>query len=349
MRILSPAANIGKLVLSVVAMCALLPGAARAEGGWTALQVLPPHFRLQPGEAVHYTVRGTTATGKPEGVESFRIESSDPDVVRIGESLGFVHAISKGRARLHFVAEGTDKLIDFEVAGAAWQPIDAVQSRDAPEIKAREVLFVGHAIRDGFDTTAVAKPGIDRWVRRFKEQAAPVVFFVSAEYPDWYTEEVRPTLAVLSEGQEHSLRLDVDRVIFTGGDFMGCTLRNAQFTLHSLLKQGPRPAIHLIFPEEAIWTGDPRAPYPAPMITLLQRLDLIGPGGSDYDYILGFLLRVVHEFPRMDYPKDPPAPPLAELLSDYSIVVKIGRDFERGFKRANAPEPKGAIYFEFVR
>jgi hypothetical protein len=293
---------------------------------------------------------GATAEGKREFVESFRIESSDPSVLRIGEPSGFVHAISNGRARLHFIAEGADALIDVEVAGGAWQPIDAVQSRDAPEIKASEALFVGHASRDGFDTTAVAKPGIDRWVQRFKEEAAPVVFFVSAAYPDWYTEDRRPTFAVLSEGQEHSLRIDVDRVIFTGGDFEFCTLRNAQFTLHSLLKQAPRADIRFIFPEDAIWVGAPGAPYPAPMITLLQRLDLAGGVEAQYDYVAGrFLLRLVNEFPLLGYPKDPPAPPLAELLSDYSIVVKIGRDFERDFKRTNAPASSGVVYFEFVR
>src|SRR6266851_700196 len=53
MRIPPPATHVGKLVLGV-AMCALLLGAARARAGrWTALEILPPHVRLQPGEAVH--------------------------------------------------------------------------------------------------------------------------------------------------------------------------------------------------------------------------------------------------------------------------------------------------------
>src|SRR2546423_2475095 len=103
-------------VVLCVAMTALLVVAARTGAGHgTSLEILPPQFRLQPGETVHYTVVRVTAAGKREFVESFRIESNDTRVVRIGEASGFVHAMSNGRARLHFIADDADALIDVDV------------------------------------------------------------------------------------------------------------------------------------------------------------------------------------------------------------------------------------------
>jgi hypothetical protein len=52
------------------------------------------------------------------------------------------------------------------------------------------------------------------------------------EYPDWYTSDRRPDYAFISEGQEHQVHVDARRVMFAGGDFMFCLLRNAQMTLH---------------------------------------------------------------------------------------------------------------------
>jgi hypothetical protein len=58
----------------------------------------------------------------------------------------------------------------------------AVHHRTIAEIVAKELLFVGHANLDGFDHTAVAKPGIDRLVQEAKKNGRPVVYWVSKEY-----------------------------------------------------------------------------------------------------------------------------------------------------------------------
>src|SRR5262245_1920249 len=149
----------------------------------------------------------------------------------------------------------------------------AVPHSTARDIVAKELLFVGHANLDGFDHTAVAKPGIDRLVKEAKKKGWRVVYWISAEYPDWYTNDRYPDYAIISEGQEHEIRVDAQRVVFAGGSFMFCLLRNAQMTLHGMLKHDGPPRIHFVFPAQAIWVedtwgpGDER-PYPAPMVLL---------------------------------------------------------------------------------
>ena len=51
-----------------------------------------------------------------------------------------------------------------------------------------------------------------------------VVYSVSKEYPNWYTADHHPGYAVISEGQEHNIRVDAQRVMFAGGSFMFCVL-----------------------------------------------------------------------------------------------------------------------------
>lgn len=75
----------------------------------------------------------------------------------------------------------------------------AVPYKDVHGIAAKDaLLFVGHANRDGFDHTAVAKSGIDSLVREAKKNGWPVVYFVSKEYPNWYTADRRPDDAISS-------------------------------------------------------------------------------------------------------------------------------------------------------
>jgi hypothetical protein len=157
------------------------------------LEIYSAHSRLRVGDQIHYTVI-YRRDGAPNFVENYRLESKDPAVVRVVDSIR-LEAVSPGSA---------------------------------------EVLFVGHANLDGWDHTAVAKPGIDRLVREFKARGHPVVYFVSQDYPFWYTEDRQPDLAVVSEGQEHQIVVDAERVVFSGGDFMVCTLRNVQMTLHGI-------------------------------------------------------------------------------------------------------------------
>ncbi|MFQ5671414.1 MAG: hypothetical protein ACE5HD_13030, partial [Acidobacteriota bacterium] len=151
--------------------------------------------------------------------------------------------------------------------------LEAVPQAEVDAIIGGEVLFVGHANLDGFDHTAVPKPGIDRLVRGFKTRGRPVVYWVSEEYPNWYTEDRQPDLAIISEGQEHAMWIDVDRVVFAGGGFMMCLLRNVRLTLHGMIRADTRDKLHFIFPPDAIWMtniwgpGVPK-PYPAPMVLL---------------------------------------------------------------------------------
>src|SRR5205085_9881360 len=123
------------------------------------------------------------------------------------------------------------------------------------KIKAQEFLFVGHANLDGFDHTAVAKAGIDRLVEQAKKDRRPVVYWVSREYPDWYTADRRPDYAFISEGQEHQIHVDAGRVMFAGGDFMFCLLRNAQMTLHGMVAHNAQH-IDFVVPGPAIWAAD---------------------------------------------------------------------------------------------
>ena len=91
------------------------------------------------------------------------------------------------------------------------------------------------------------KPGIDRLVQDAKKNGLPVVYWVSEEYPHWYTADRHPDYAIISEGQEHEIRVEAQRVVFAGGDFMFCVLRNAQMTLHGMVKHNGARRINFAF------------------------------------------------------------------------------------------------------
>ena len=52
--------------------------------------------------------------------------------------------------------------------------------------------------------------------------------------------------------------------------------------------------------------------------------------------VLPFLDRMITQFPVLGYPADPPAPPLSELLKDWTIVVRFGNRFERVYRRGDS-------------
>ena len=81
-----------------------------------------------------------------------------------------------------------------------------------------------------------------------KKNGWTVVYWVSQEYPDWYTADRHPDYTIISEGQEHQIRVEAERVTFTGGDFMFCTLRNVQMTLHGMIKRNGARHIQFVFP-----------------------------------------------------------------------------------------------------
>jgi len=214
----------------------------------------------------------------------------------------------------------------------------AVPHSTVREIVGKELLFVGHANLDGYDLAAVAKPGIDRAVQEARKKGSTVVYWVSQEYPDWYTADRHPDYAIISEGQEHQIRIQAERIVFTGGSFMFCLLRNAQMTLHSMIKHNAAPRIHFVFQAQAIWRGPPDAqPYPASMVLLTMWFARCANDAQAYDeVVVPFLDRMIQQFPVAGYPSDPPSPALIDLLKDWNIVVRFGDRFERVYRHADS-------------
>ena len=276
------------------------------------------------------------------GCPDVKFAIEDPKIVRLIDPKGLFEAVRPGRTQLVVRSPTSERRITVEVAGPAQPPMTAVPHTTVREIAAKDLLFVGHANLDGFDHTAVAKPGIDRLVQEAKKNGWTVAYFVSQEYPDWYTADRHPDYTIISEGQEHRIRVDAERVVFTGGDFMFCTLRNAQMTLHGMLKHDAPAKINFVFPAQAIWVADIWGPgdkqnYPAPMLLLTTLFARRSDDAQAYEkVVLPFLDRMITQFPVLGYPADPPAPPLSELLKDWTIVVRFGNRFERVYRRGDS-------------
>jgi hypothetical protein len=261
--------------------------------------------------------------------------------VRVREgSTGVLEALKPGRAELVVRTVTSTRRVSIEVARRPEPPIVAVPYTAVRRIAANELLFVGHANLDGWDHTAVAKPGVDHVIHEARKDGATVVYFVSSEYPDWYTADRHPDYAVISEGQEHQIEVQAERVTFAGGSFMFCLLRNAQMTLHGMLKhEGPR-RIDFLFPARAIWVEDlwgpgEKRPYPAPMVLLQTLFARRADDRQAYDeVVVPFLDRLITQFPVGGYPAAAPSPALSTLLEDWNVVVRLGNRFERVYRRA---------------
>jgi hypothetical protein len=310
------------------------------------LELFPKHFLLHPGEQIHYQVRvrqGERSTDVP----TYTFSIKDSQIVRrVPHQKGelFIEAVRSGRTEVVVRTPTSQTPFYLEVAGPARPPVNAIPDSAVTQLKAKEFLFVGHANLDGFDHTAVAKPGIDRLVQEAKRNHVPLVYFVSAEYPDWYTTDRRPDYAIISEGQEHEIFFDAQRVTFAGGDFTFCTLRNVQMTLHAMVKHG-REQIHFVFPAQAIWTQDEKRPYPAPMLLLSTLFARRSNDVQAYDeVVVPFLDRVISQFPVGNYPTNPPRPRLSELLKDWTIAVRFAGRFERVYRHG---DPNKTLLFEF--
>jgi hypothetical protein len=300
------------------------------------LEVFPKHFLLHPGEQIHYTVCESPEGNQPRCPDA-EFATKDHEIVRLIKP-GLFEALRPGRTGLVVRTPTSEQRVTIQVTGRAETPMIAVPQSTVREIVAKDLLFVGHANLDGFDHTAVAKPGIDRLVQEAKKNGWTVVYWVSQEYPDWYTADRHPDYAIISEGQEHQIRIEAQRVVFTGGGFMFCLLRNAQMTLHSMLKHNVGPSIHFVFPAQAIWRGPVDArPYPAPMVLLATWFARSGNDARAYDeVVVPFLDRMIMQFPVAGYPANPPAPALSELLKDWNIVVRFGDRFERVYRRGDS-------------
>ncbi len=169
-----------------------------------------------------------------------------------------------------------------------------------------------------------------------------MVYWISKEYPDWYTADRHPAYAIISEGQQHQIRVKAQRIVFTGGDFMFCLLRNAQMTLHGMISDGRVKHINFVFPAQAIWMADiwsgvDRRPYPAPMVLLKTLFSRRADDAHAYDEIVvPFLDRLISEYPVAGYPADAPPPLLSDLLKDWTIVVRFADGFERNYRRTHS-------------
>jgi hypothetical protein len=310
--------------------------------GTSGLELFPKHFRLCPGEQIRYQVWERSEDSQRREPAHYEFTVEDPKIMRLIKPTGLFEAVGPGRTELVVRTPMTEQRISIEVAGRPQPPMMAVPHNTVREIVAKDLLFVGHANLDGFDHTAIAKPGIDRLVQKAKKKGWPVVYFVSKEYPDWYTADRHPDYAIISEGQEHEIRVDAQRVVFAGGDFMFCVLRNAQMTLHGMVKHNVAPRIHFVFPARAIWAADlwgpgDKRPYPAPMLLLSTLFARRANDARAYDeVVIPFLNRMITEFPVLGYPPNPPVPPLSDLLKDWSIVVRFGDRFERVYRRADS-------------
>jgi hypothetical protein len=309
--------------------------------GARGLEVFPKHFVLHPGEQIHYQVLERSEDGRPRSVD-YELAIEDPEIVRPIEPKGVLEAVRPGRTELVMRTPTSERRITIEVAGRAQLPMMAAHHSTVSEIMAEQLLFVGHANLDGFDYTGVAKPGIDRLVQEAKKNGWLVVYFVSKEYPNWYTADRHPDYAIISEGQEHEIRVDARRVVFAGGSFMFCLLRNAQMTLHRMVKHDGTRRINFVFPAQAIWVEDiwgpgEKRPYPAPMVLLTTLFALGANDARAYEeVVVPFLDRVITQFPVAGYPPDPPAPLLSDLLKDWSVVVRFGNRFERVYRRVDS-------------
>ncbi len=320
---------------------------APAAGGF---ELLPRHFELRPGETIRYTPLKQSASGDLQSFDAVEFEAADPQVLELTDPRGIFQAVGPGRTSLGVKTGEAQQRYEIVVHGPALAAIEAVPFTEVDSIVGEEILLVGHANRDGFDHTAVAKPGVDRLVAEFKARGSPVVFLVSEEYPDWYTEDRQPDLAVVSEGGEHDILIDADRVVFTGGCFMFCLLRNVQSTLHELIRARTRDELHFVFPAAAIWMEDnwgpgPPRPYPAPMLRLgslwaksdsdLQRYEAV---------VIPFLDRLFTEYPVDGYPPDAPMPDLGTLIDGWNVEVAVGHTLRRTHRRADSPK---TVLFEF--
>src|ERR1051325_6428078 len=112
--------------LLLIFLSALL-ATSSASPNTSQLEVFPPHFRLQPGERIHYQVlerphKGSQAKipchvavgfGCPE--VKFSVENSN--IVRLVNANGLYEAVSPGRTQLVFRTATLERRITVEVKG----------------------------------------------------------------------------------------------------------------------------------------------------------------------------------------------------------------------------------------
>src|SRR5262245_10951046 len=146
------------LVFSTVAATAVI--ASCAHTAQSRLEIYPAHSRLRVGDQIHYTII-YRRDGAPNFVKNYSLESKDPAVVRVVDSIR-LEAVSAGRCEVLVRSDVGERVFAIDVEPGARPPIPARHHSEVNRVAGAELLFVGHANLDGFDHTAVAKPGIDR-------------------------------------------------------------------------------------------------------------------------------------------------------------------------------------------
>jgi hypothetical protein len=174
----------------------------------------------------------------------------------------------------------SEQRFTITVAGAAQPSFKTVPHTSVKEIKAKEFVFVGHANLDGYDVTAAAKRGIDRVVAEARKNRVPVVYWVSNEYPNWYTRIVTRTTRLSAKGRTADLHVD-SSASRSRGSFMRCRCKKCSNDPHGMVKHDAQ-RVNFVFPIDAIWVedldrGDKRW-YPTPRSSLVH-----APGASAND------------------------------------------------------------------
>jgi hypothetical protein len=111
-------------------------------------------------------------------------------------------------------------------------------------------------------------------------------------------------------------------------------------TLHGMLKHDAQ-RVHFVFPADAIWVEDmdrgDRKWYPTPPVVLTALFERRKNDAQKYeDVVVPFIDHLITEFPVQGLPRNPPKPPLSELLQNWSIVVRIGKGFARTYRSADS-------------
>lgn len=177
-----------------------------------SLEVRPRHFRLKVGERIHYQALSRDREGEMRFLKDFEFDTSDPTTLAFSPADGHFLATRHGNAEIILRSGERERRIEVMIVDAMLAKMKTVTDEQVAPFAAEDVLFVNHANRDGFDHTAVAKPSIDRWIHSFKKKGAPVIYFVSQEYPNWYPKDRAPTHAVVTEGGDHNLSFMARRV-----------------------------------------------------------------------------------------------------------------------------------------
>src|SRR5690349_6655782 len=97
------------------------------------LKVFPRHFRLHPGEKVHYTVC-EFREDKQARCPDAEFATKDAEIVRLIKPTGLFEALRPGRTQLVVRTPTSEQRVTVQVAGRAETPMMAVPHSTVREI-----------------------------------------------------------------------------------------------------------------------------------------------------------------------------------------------------------------------